>query len=257
MTGRAVVLTGAGSGIGRAIAAAFAKNGDTVYALDISEAGITETARQLAEYDVYPFTGDVSRYEDIKQVVDTAAANHEGHIDVMVAAAGVYDAYAGIEDTSPELWDRIISINLTGVFNAHRAAASVIRPQTGRLITIGSIGAVRGAADGIAYAASKGGLEGMNHRLALDVAEMGVTSNIIAPGAIETSIQETSKANVGHLHPEVQRRKLPADVFAWLIPLKRMGQPSEIASLAVFLASQDAGYITGQTITVDGGWTAQ
>src|SRR5439155_17192410 len=124
---RAVVVTGAGSGIGRAIAAAFAELGDTVYAVDISETGVKETAAELSQYDVRPFTGDVSCYADIERVVDAAAAEHGGHIDVMVAAAGVYDNYSGIEDTSPELWDRVLSINLTGVFYAHRAAARVIR----------------------------------------------------------------------------------------------------------------------------------
>jgi NAD(P)-dependent dehydrogenase (short-subunit alcohol dehydrogenase family) len=258
MTKRTVVVTGAGSGIGRAIVQGFAEQGDTVHAVDISEAGIKESAELFAAYDVRPHVGDVAHHEDMDRVVDAAAASDpDGRIDVMVAAAGVYDAYAGIEDTSPELWDRVISINLTGVFNAHRAAARVIRPGTGRLITIGSIGAVRGAADGLAYAASKGGLEGMNHRLACDVAESGVTANIVAPGAVVTSIRETSKQNVGHLHPEVQRKTLPADIFKWIIPMKRSGQPSEIASVVLFLASEAASYITGETITVDGGWSAQ
>src|SRR5439155_16403765 len=182
-----------------------------------------------------------------------AATEHGGHIDVMVAAAGVYDNYSGIEDTSPQLWDRVLSINLTGVFYAHRAAARVIRHQTGRLITIGSIGAVRGAADGLAYAASKGGLEGMNHRLALDMAEIGVTVNIVAPGSVMTSIAKTSSENIGHLYPEHKRRTLRPDILEWLIPLRRHGRPAEIASVVVFLAGEGASYITGQTIVVDGG----
>jgi NAD(P)-dependent dehydrogenase (short-subunit alcohol dehydrogenase family) len=258
MTARTVVVTGAGSGIGRAIVAAFAENGDSVHAVDISEAGIAETGEQLAAYDVTPHTGDVSSYQDMERIVDAAAtSNPDGLIDVMVPAAGVYDAYAGIEDTSPELFERILAINLTGVFNAHRAAVRVIRHGSGRLITIGSIGAQSGAADGIAYCASKAGLEGMNRRMAIDVAEYGVTANIVAPGAVKTPIAETSKVNVGHLHPPVQRRTLPKHVFDWIIPLQRSGETSEIASVVMFLASDGASYVTGQTIVVDGGWTAQ
>ncbi|MGD6741813.1 SDR family NAD(P)-dependent oxidoreductase [Streptomyces sp. BH106] len=258
MSARTVVVTGAGSGIGRAIVKAFAENGDRVHAVDISEDGIKETANLFAEHDVTPHTADVSSYEDVERVVDIAAAgNPDGLIDVMVPAAGVYDAYAGIEDTSPELFARILAVNLTGAFNCHRAASRVIRHDTGRLITIGSIGAVRGAADGLAYAASKAGLEGMNRRLACDVAENGVTANIVAPGAVDTAIRETSAATVGHLHPPVRRRTLPKEIFDWAIPLKRTAQPSEIASVVFFLAGEGASYITGQTITVDGGWTAQ
>jgi NAD(P)-dependent dehydrogenase (short-subunit alcohol dehydrogenase family) len=253
---RAVVVTGAGSGIGRAIAGAFAALGDAVYALDLSEEGIRETAAQLGDR-VQPFTGDVSSYADVERVVEAAAAEH-GCLDVMVSAAGVYDAYAGIDDTSPELWDRILSVNLTGAFNACRAAVRHMdRERGGRLITIGSIGAARGAADGLAYCASKAGLEGMNRRLACDVAERGITANLICPGAIVTPIRETSEQHVGHLHPAEQRKRIPSAVMDWIIPAGRFGEPKEIASTAVFLASDDASYITGQSITVDGGWTAQ
>ncbi|GAA4013565.1 SDR family NAD(P)-dependent oxidoreductase [Streptomyces plumbiresistens] len=253
---RAVIVTGAGSGIGRAITAAFALQGDAVHALDISEEAAKETAAQLAEYDVHPHVGDVSRFEDVERVVNAAVEAHGG-LDVMVSAAGVYDGYAGIDDTSVELWERVLSINLTGVFNAHRAAVPAMRPTGGRLITIGSIGGSRGAADGLAYAASKAGLEGMNRRLALDVAERGITANIVAPGAIDTPIRETSKRTIGHLHPEHKRRTLPPDILDWLIPVRRFGRPEEIASTVLFLASEAADYITGQSIVVDGGWTAQ
>lgn len=256
MTAKTVVVTGAGSGIGRAIVEAFAKQGDTVFAFDISSDGVEETRKLFAEYDVRSHVGDISVYADVERVVDAAAETGGGHLDVMVSAAGVYDDYAGIDDTSIELWDRLIAINLTGAFNAQRAAARVIRPQTGRLITIGSIGGSRGAADGLAYAASKAGIEGMNRRLALDVADRGVTANVIAPGAVNTAIASTSKNIVGHLHPAEKRRTLPKEVFDFLVALGRSAEPSEIASVVTFVASEGASYITGQTITVDGGWTA-
>jgi NAD(P)-dependent dehydrogenase (short-subunit alcohol dehydrogenase family) len=126
---RTIVVTGAGSGIGRAIVRNFAEQGDSVLAFDISEAGVNETRVELRDYDVRPFVGDISVSEDIEAVVAAAAKAGGGYLDVMVSAAGVYDDYAGIEDTSRELWDRLISINLTGTFNAQRAAAAVIRPR--------------------------------------------------------------------------------------------------------------------------------
>ena len=216
-----------------------------------------ETATQLAGHDVKPFGGDVSNYSEIERVVEAAAGEH-GRVDIMVSAAGVYDSYAGIDDTSPELWERILAVNLTGAFNACRAGVRGMRgPGGGRLITVGSIGAQRGAADGLAYCASKGGLEGMNRRLALDVAKRGITANVICPGAIVTAIRETSREHVGHLYPVEQRTRIPPEVMDWIIPVKRFGQPEEIAAVAVFLASHAASYITGQSIVIDGGWTAQ
>jgi 3-oxoacyl-[acyl-carrier protein] reductase len=253
---RVVVVTGAGSGIGRAIVQAFAELGDRVHALDLIGESAKQTADQLSEYHVVPHAGDVSVYDDIAGVMGAAAADG-GRVDVVVAAAGVYDGYAGIEDATADLWNRIIGVNLTGTFNTHRAAVPFMKSFGGRLIAIGSIGGTRGAPDGIAYAASKSGLDGMNRRLSLDVAEYGITANVIAPGLIDTPIRETSLQHVGHLYPAEKRRTIPQDVLEWLVPLRRAGQPSEIAATAAFLASEGAAYITGQTLYVDGGWTAQ
>lgn len=256
-TPRVVLVTGAGSGIGRAIVEAFARLGDVVYALDISGDAVGETAAQLEDHHVVPITGDISKYDDVARAVGAATSEH-GRFDVLVSAAGIYDGYAGIDDTSSELWDRVLSVNLTGAFNACRAAVAAMDPEAGgRLITIGSIGGTRGAADGLAYAASKAGLDGMNRRLALDVAGRRITANVIAPGAVETNIRETSNAHVGHLYPAEQRRRIPKEVLPWLTPIDGYAQPSEIAELAVFLASDAARYITGQSIFIDGGWTAQ
>jgi NAD(P)-dependent dehydrogenase (short-subunit alcohol dehydrogenase family) len=110
---------------------------------------------------------------------------------------------------------------------------------------------------GLAYVASKAGLEGMNRRMALDVAGRGITANVICPGWIDTSIHATSKEHVGHLYPAEKKYGVPKEVMDWMVPAQRGGQPEEIAATAVFLASDAAGYITGQSLAVDGGWTAR
>ncbi|MGD6741770.1 SDR family NAD(P)-dependent oxidoreductase [Streptomyces sp. BH106] len=254
---RSAVVTGAGSGIGRAITVALSGNGYRVHALDVDETAVKTTQESAAQDAVVAHVADVSRYEQVEAVV-RAAAEETGRLDLLVNAAGVYDGYAGIDDTSPELWRRVVDINLTGAFNGCSAAvAAMPEPGGGRIVTIGSIGAVRGAADGLAYCASKAGLEGMNRRLAVDVAARGITSNVIAPGSTQTPIAQTSQRLVGDLYPAEKKGGLPPAVGKWLVPAGRPAAPEEIAELAVFLASDQAAYITGQVITIDGGWTAQ
>jgi NAD(P)-dependent dehydrogenase (short-subunit alcohol dehydrogenase family) len=255
---RTVAITGAGSGIGRAIAVAFIAAGYEVYASDVSATRLDDTVVELGRPEtLHTEKVDVSSATEVANFVTLAAAA-TGTLDVMVNCAGVFDGYADIVETTPELWNKVIGINLTGAFHGCRAAAQVmIRQRHGRIITVGSVAGQRGAADGLAYVTSKAGIEGMNRRLAIDLGPHNVTANVVAPGVIRTNLRATSEELLGDLVSTQQRGiGVSPAVMDFLIPAHRSGAPSEVADLIVFLASDSAGYINGQVIAVDGGWTA-
>lgn len=258
MTPKTVGITGAGSGIGRAIAEAFLDAGYLVFASDLSTERIEETKAHLGSPDALTCRSvDVSDYSAVDGFVRTASVP-TGRLDAMVNCAGVFDGYADVFETTPELWAKIIGINLTGSYYGCRAAANVMVPQeSGRIITIGSVAGQRGAADGISYVASKAGIEGMNRRLAIDVGPHGVTANVVAPGVTRTSIRATSEEILGDLVSTQSRGiGVSPEIMDFLVPARRSCDPREVASVVVFLASDEAGYVNGQVIAVDGGWTA-
>lgn len=257
-TTRTVAITGAGSGIGRGIAQAFLDAGYLVFASDVSQDRLDETVKELGDPEnLRTRRVDVSDYESVASLVDEAAAA-TGSLDVMVNSAGVFDGYANVEETTPDLWAKVIGVNLTGSFYGCRAAAQrMIQQRSGRIITIGSVAGQRGAADGLSYVASKAGIEGMNRRLAVDVGPHNVTANVVAPGVIKTNLRATSEELLGDLVSTQQRGiGVSPEIRDFLIPAHRSAEPAEVASVVVFLASEAAGYVNGQVITVDGGWTA-
>jgi NAD(P)-dependent dehydrogenase (short-subunit alcohol dehydrogenase family) len=258
MTQKTVAITGAGSGIGRGITEAFVAAGYLVLASDISTARLEETAALLGSpANLRGMAVDVSDYVAVQELV-AEASQPTGRLDVMVNCAGVFDGYSDVLETTPELWAKVIGINLTGSYYGCRAAASVMIPQKGgRIITIGSVAGQRGAADGISYVASKAGIEGMNRRLAIDVGPHGVTANVVAPGVIRTALRATSEEILGELAPTQNRGiGVSPEIMDFLIPAHRAAEPPEVASVVLFLASEEAGYVNGQVIAVDGGWCA-
>jgi NAD(P)-dependent dehydrogenase (short-subunit alcohol dehydrogenase family) len=257
-TNPVAAITGAGSGIGRAIARAFVDAGYTVFASDISRDRVEETARALGDPDaLHARQVDVSDYDAVASFVDQAAAE-TGTLNAFVNSAGVFDGYADVEETTPELWNKIIGVNLTGTFYGCRAAAQhMIKQRSGRIITIGSVAGQRGAADGLSYVASKAGIEGLHRRLAIDVGPHNVTANVVAPGVIRTNLRATSEEILGDLVATQQRGiGVSPEIMDFLIPARRSADPAEVAAVVLFLASDAAGYVNGQVIAVDGGWTA-
>jgi NAD(P)-dependent dehydrogenase (short-subunit alcohol dehydrogenase family) len=259
VSGRSVAVTGGGSGIGRAIARAFAGAGHRVHVGDISAARLAATQESIAGdsgRSVATHVLDVTDMAAVEAFAEAADADGDG-LGVFVNCAGVFDGYAGIDETSPELWRKIIDVNLMGCFHGCKVAAARLSARGGgRIINIGSVAGRHGRADGLAYAASKAGIEGMTRRLAIDVGRHNITANVIAPGVIATDIRANSAEVLGELVDVNRGVGTSSDKMDYLIPVGRPGHVDEVAATALFLAGDAAAYITGQVVYVDGGWDA-
>jgi 3-oxoacyl-[acyl-carrier protein] reductase len=253
---RNVLITGAGSGIGAAVAKVFAAAGDQVHLVDLARERLESVAAEIGDRATAHVV-DVTQYEVCRALVGKLT-DGQGAIDVLVSNAGVFDGCAGVQDTSPELWNKVIGINLTGTFNIVKPVSeAMVRQGSGRIISVGSIAAQRAMPDGLAYCASKAALEGLVRRLAFDLGGHGITANVVAPGVVKTGIRATSTEILGDLVPDTNVGVgTSSDLMDLLIPAKRGGEPSEIAETIHFLASRGAAYINGEVIHVDGGWIA-
>ena len=239
---RVAIVTGAGGGIGQAICRVLAENGATVVCLDFNRAAAESVAAalQAAGHTAVAMQADIRDFEACAQIAsDTIAAY--ARIDILVNCAGITRDQL-ILTMSPEEWQAVIDTNLTGTFHCTKAVAQQMTFQKwGRIINISSVAGDRGGRGQSNYAASKGAVNAFTRSAAVELARKKVTVNAIAPGVIETEMSQ-----------EVVRRA--KDEVLQHIPLKRLGTPTEIAALALFLASEDAGYITGQVLSVDGGF---
>lgn len=240
---KVAVVTGSARGIGRAIAEAMAREGAKVVITDRDAEGARKTAQEIGEA-AFAITADVSKPKEI-EVLFQDAVDHFGSLDILVNNAGI-GATRLVVDIELEEWERILRINLTGAFLCSQQAARRMMAQGtgGRIINIVSLSGQKGGVGRSAYGASKAGLEVLNKIMAVEFADYGITVNAIAPGPIMT---ETGKG----MHTQET-----VDAYHRLIPQRRYGEPSEIAAAAVFLASEDASYITGHTLNVDGGFLA-
>ena len=254
----AAFVTGGGSGIGREIALAFARLGTPVAVMDLH----TETAEQVAEEiqatgsRAVAVAGDVSRPDEVDRAV-SAAVGELGPLGILVTAAGVLDGYRLAEDTSPELWERTIAINLSGTFYCcKRALAEMVPARRGRIITIASAAGLVGDGGGAAYVASKHGVVGLTRRLAVTYGKHGITANALCPGPVETSLRTNSMDILGPGVGDMRGVGRSDEEVREFFPVGRRAKPAEIAAAACYLASKDTSYVTGLMLSIDGGWAA-
>jgi NAD(P)-dependent dehydrogenase (short-subunit alcohol dehydrogenase family) len=249
LDGKVAVITGAGSGIGRVAASLFASEGAKVVVADVlgdhAEAVVADieasggSARAVAV--------DVSDENQVRSMVRVAVDTYGG-LDVLFNNAGIFPGDdGGILDTPPETWERVMQVNLKGVWLGCRAAVpAMLDSGGGSIVNVASFVALVGAATAqMAYTASKGGVLAMTRELAVEYARQGIRANSICPGPIETPLLAELLAD-----PERRQRRLVH------IPIGRFGRPDEIAKAALFLASDDASFVTGSALVVDGGITA-
>jgi 3-oxoacyl-[acyl-carrier protein] reductase len=243
---RIAIITGAGSGMGRAMAKEFSENGATVVAVDVRADPVRETVKLLDDGRGVGETADVSVREDVEGVV-TRTLERFGRVDILCNNAGVLDDYTPAHETSDELWNRTMAVNITGPFLFSRAVLTpMLAQKKGVIINTASISSFVAGGGGAAYTSSKHALLGLTKQLAFDYGKHGIRANAICPGAIHTGM-------TGHLlTPEGRNPHVDAAVAA--TPAGRWGRPEEIAHMALFLAGDDADFIHGAAFTVDGGW---
>ncbi len=248
LSGKTALVSGAAAGIGRAIATAFAEAGAAVACCDIDEAGAEETARLVAAAGARA----LARRCDVAVENDTVAAvaavkDAFGRLDILVSGAAPHDAGGSVVQTSIVEWERVVSVNLTGSFLLCRAALPLmIASGGGSVILIASqLGRV-GSAGRAAYCATKGALIQLAKVMAIDHAGENIRVNALSPGAVET----------GRLTRRYGTFEAARAVMAPKHVLGRLGQPSEIAAAAVFLAGDESSFVTGSDLLVDGGYTA-
>jgi len=238
---KTAIVTGASQGIGKTIAIEMAKSGAIVFCLARNKEALDATIKKITENGgkATAFSCDISNNDDFKSII-LNIVKENGSIDILVNNAGITKDNL-LMRMSDDQWDDVLNINLKGSFTCIRSVIKyMMKKKFGRIINITSIVGITGNAGQANYAASKSGLIGLTKSIAKEVASRGITANCVAPGWIETSMTD-------QLSTEVKNK------FLSQIPTGKIGQSKDIANAVIFLASDEAGYITGQTITVDGG----
>ena len=249
LDGKVAVITGAGSGIGRVAAMLFASEGAQVVAADVVAEQAAAAVADIVSVggSATAVTVDVSDEDQVAAMVSSAVTTYGG-LHVLFNNAGIFpDDDGGVLETPPETWQRVMEVNLKGVWLGCRAAVpAMLDSGGGSIVNVASFVALVGAATAqIAYTASKGGVLAMTRELAVEYARRGIRANSICPGPIETPLLAALLAD-----PVRRQRRLVH------IPIGRFGRPDEIAKAALFLASDDASFVTGSALVVDGGITA-
>jgi NAD(P)-dependent dehydrogenase (short-subunit alcohol dehydrogenase family) len=255
LDGKSALITGAGSGIGREIALLFAKQGATVAVADINEEGRNAVAGEITEAGgtALPLALDVTNLDSANAGVAEIVAQ-TGKLDILVNNAGI-GMVGNLVETSPEDFVRLVAVNVYGVYNCSMAAVNQMLaqdPKGGSIVNIASIAGQVAVTRRFAYGTTKGAVISMTQSTAMDFVDQGIRCNCICPGTVESPFVEAylNKYHAGEV--EETRKQLHARQ-----PLGRMGRPEEIAPLALYLASDEAAYVTGAQMTIDGGLTAR
>ncbi len=246
-TGKVIAITGAASGMGAACARAFAELGATVVIIDNDEEGALSVANEIAGDD--PIIGDVADSEFCREAIESITERYR-RLDVLVNAAGTIHR-ADALGTSDDDWRRVMGVNIDGMFYLSRAAVDYMSKRgRGTIVNFGSIWGGVASSGSTAYCVSKGAVHQLTRAMALDHAEQGIRINAVAPGEVRTPMLSSQRDTP----PSDADLQAMADAT---IPMKRLAEPEEVANVVVFLASNDASYMTGEIVHVDAGYTAQ
>jgi meso-butanediol dehydrogenase/(S,S)-butanediol dehydrogenase/diacetyl reductase len=251
LEGKVSLITGAGSGIGQAMAVLFAREGSKVAVADISAEGGQETVRRIRDEggEAEFFQVDVSSAEQVRRMVDAVIARF-GRIDILCNNAGIGVA-ATVVDTTEEDWDRVINVDLKGVFlGCKYVIPHMLRQGGGVIVNTASVAGMVGVLNRAAYCAAKAGVIGLTKSIAVDFVTKGIRANCVCPGTVETPWIDKILAQ--QPDPVAERQRMIERQ-----PMGRMGKPEEIAAAALYLASDEAAFVTGTELVIDGGLTAR
>jgi NAD(P)-dependent dehydrogenase (short-subunit alcohol dehydrogenase family) len=246
--GQVALVTGAASGLGLATANAFAESGASVVLADVNEKQVQEAARKLTDkgYKALGVRCDVSNDADVEAMVKKTVAAF-GRLDAAYNNAGIQNVLADTADSPRDDYDRVMGVNLRGVWSCMKFELQVMREQgSGAIVNCSSLGGLVGGPQRGTYHAAKHGVLGFTKSAALEYATKGIRVNAICPGMIRTPMSDQMEAG--------GQAELLKQMLATYVPMKREGRPEEIANTVLFLCSSAASYITGQSISVDGGW---
>ncbi len=241
--GKTVIVTGAGSGIGRATASRIAREGGTVVAVDISAERVNELVAELPDAGIVAVTGDITKPEDVDRIVAAAG----GRVDGLANVAGIMDDMTPLHEVSDAVWERVFAVNVDGMFRLSRAVIPLmLEAGRGSIVNVASEAALRGSAAGLAYTASKHAVVGITRSSAFMYALRGIRVNAVAPGPVATNIQATFASELGQQRIGGLLEKIPP-----------VADAPQLAASITFLLSDDGTNVTGVILPSDGGWSVQ